>query len=101
MWSRLTVGGGFGRKTVGGHRGELLGRQADPDFRQQPEVARFERHRPRVTAQRTGLEFGEQRRDLLVRPVGQQPGEQQIPGLERVVVEPGIGRRHPAATGRP
>ena len=63
------------------------------DLRQQAEIARLQRHRPRVPAQRTGLEFGEQRGDLLVGAVGQQPGEQQVPGLEHVVVHAGrLGR---------
>ena len=43
----------------------------------------LQRHRPRVAAQRRGLEFGEHHRDVLERPVLQQPREQQVANLEQ------------------
>ena len=90
MWSRLTVGGGFGREDAGGHRGELLRRQPDPDLRQQPEVACLERHRPRIAAQRTGLQFGEKRRDLLIGAVAKSRANSRSLRLEHVVVDLGV-----------
>ena len=60
-----------------------LGVDAEHHLGQQLLVAVLQRHRPRVAAQRRCLELGEHLRDMLERPVLQQPGEQQVADLQQ------------------
>ena len=62
---------------------EPLGVDTEHHLGQQVGVPVLQRHRPRIAAQRGGLEFGEHLRDVLERPVLQQPGEQQVAHLEQ------------------
>ena len=50
---------------------------------QQVFVAVLQRHRPRIAAQRGGLELGEHLGDMLERPVLQQAREQQVAHLQQ------------------
>ena len=83
-WSTPTVGGGLGRNTAaarsancGRRRRRAAPRAAVP--RTAPPA------RPTAGTRRSavGLQLDEQRRDLLVGAVLQQPGEQQVAGLEQ------------------
>ena len=78
-----TVGTGRGVNAVAAICGERLGVDTEHHLGQQFGVAVLQRHRPRIAAQRRGFEFGEHHRDMLERPVLQQPGEQQVPHLEQ------------------
>ena len=63
--------------------GEALGVDTQHHLGQQLGEPVLQRHRARIAAQRGGLELGEHRRDLLERPVLQQPREQQVARLEQ------------------
>ena len=66
-----------------GDLGEPLGVDAQHHLRQQVLVPVLQRHRARIAAQRRGLQLGEHLRDVLERPVLQQPGEQQVADLQQ------------------
>jgi hypothetical protein len=69
-----------------GARGDLreaVRVDAEHHLGQQVLVALLERHRSRIAAQRRRLELGEHLRDVLVRPVLEQPREQQVAHLEQ------------------
>ena len=66
-----------------GDLGEPLGVDAQHHLRQQVLVPVLQRHRARIAAQRGGLQLGEHLRDVLERPVLQQPGEQQVADLQQ------------------
>lgn len=81
-----------------GDLGEGRGVDADHHLGQQPLVAFLQRHRTRITAQRRGLQLGEQLRDVFERAVLQQPGEQQVADLQQrqVLVVLGLtGKQQP------
>ena len=80
--------GAHGRDRPRGERrrgdfGEGLRVDAEHHLGQQLGELILQRHRTRVAAQRCRLEFGEHLRDMLVGPVLQQPGEQQVADLEQ------------------
>ena len=67
----------------GGDRGELDRAQAEQDLREQLGELRLHRHPPGEPAALDRHPAREHRRDLLVGAVLQQPGEQQVPGLQQ------------------
>ena len=96
-----TVGTGRGVNAVAAICGERLGVDAEHHLGQQFGEPLLQRHRPRIAAQRRGLELGEHLRDVLERPVLQQPGEQQVAHLEQREVLLVVAPRRPAAGGPP
>jgi hypothetical protein len=76
----------LGPQHGGGEVGEPRRVDTEQHLGQQPGEALFQRNRAREPTQRGGLKLDEQLRDLLVGPVLQQPGEQQVAGLEQGVV---------------
>ena len=78
--------GRLGPQHGGGEVGEPGRVDAQQHLGQQPGEALLQRDRAREPAQRRGLQLDEQPRDLLVGAVLQQPGEEQVAGLEQAVV---------------
>ena len=66
-----------------GDLGEPFGVDAQHHLGQQAGEPVLQRHRAWIAAQRGGLQLGEHLRDVLVRPVLQQPGEQQVADLQQ------------------
>ena len=62
---------------------EPRGVDAQHHLGQQVFVPVLQRHRPRIAAQRGGLQLGEHLRDVLERPVLQQPGEKQVADFQQ------------------
>ena len=73
----------LGRQRAGGYRGELHRPQAEQHLGQQVDEARFHRHPAREPPPGGRHLARQHRRDLLVGAVLQQPGEQQVPGLQQ------------------
>ena len=78
-----TVGTGRGVNARRRDLGERCGVDAEHHLGQQVGEAVLQRHRPRIAAQRGGLQLGEHLGDVLERPVLQQPGEQQVAHLQQ------------------
>ena len=78
-----TVGTGRGVNAIAAICGEPLGVDAQHHLGQQVGEPVLQRHRPRIAAQRGGLQLGEHLRDVLERAVLQQPGEQQVAHLQQ------------------
>ena len=89
------------RECRGRDLGERPGIHPDHHLGQQFGEPVLQRHRPRIAAQRRGLEFGEHQRHMLERPVLQQAREQQVPHLEQRQVFLVVDPRRPAADGPP
>ena len=66
------------RESNGGDLREPVGVDAEHHLRQQSGEAIFQRHGPRIAAQRSSLQLGEHLRHVSERPVLQQPGKQQV-----------------------
>ena len=81
--------------------GEAVGVDTEHHLGQQVVVPVLQRHRPRIAAQRGGLQFGEHLGDVLERPVLQQPREQQVAHLEQGQVLLVVRPHRPAAAGPP
>ena len=74
---------GPGLQHLGSKERELLRAEAQQDLGEQSGETGFERHPARIATRLGSQEVGQVRRGLLVRAVLQQPGEQQVAGLEQ------------------
>ena len=82
-WSTETIGTGRGVNTRAASAANSCGPEAEQHLGQQPGQLRLQGHRPGVPAGLVGHPAGEDRGDLLVRAVLQQPGEEQVARLEQ------------------
>ena len=114
-WSTATVGTGRGVSATLARAASCVRVDPEEHVGQQLGEARFELDRPAVAASRVRRELAQVRRRQLVRAVLQQPGEQQVAGLEQgqvvLVLDVGggqqprrleveQGRRHDEELGR-
>ena len=76
------LGNDLGSKRLGGQRGETVGPDTEQHLGQQGGELRLEAHRARVAATGLGHDPGQLGSRRLVRAVLQEPGEQQVSGLE-------------------
>ena len=83
MCSVETLGGGLGASASAASLANSAGPEPEEHLGQELGEARLERDPAREAAGGGGHPGGEHARHFLVRPVLQQPGEEQVPGLEQ------------------